>query len=976
MRLRDTLAKSLWTGEVQETGGYSIGNLTGTVRKQQEGRQGQVPSHIVTPFEGRPRPYDPFTLRRLAETETVQAAISTIIADVMAIEDGVSSRDEDAPREDLVDEVEQALEDLNPNKESQSTVNEMWLRDLLEVGNAVAVKNFQIDGRRVDVMPLDPNTFTVDWDRNRVLQAFYQYDLHTSSYMGRPQRFEPDEIIWLTLDPETSRAGFYGHSPVERLQNVINVMGGLLEKERKELEEGMPPGILSLTGDWSDSDYKQFETYWKNNVRGEQHKVPLAKGEAEFQPFSMSYKDLQILDRQKWYAKLVGAIFKVPISENGLAIGEEMTRATDVSQRQKYKQKAIRPRLEDLQDAWNKQVIHPHFTEQVEYAFNPGLDLMEKKELANIHSTLLRHGVETPNEVRAELGKEPVEWGDEPFDLKSYARSNSGLDPGTGLPSGGFGGGGGDDDPPDDDPGTSEEGENQEALQEGMDQDLPEEKAAWSVRVPEQGTHYTEAVAAGRWSKPRLQDFDSLQDAQKVHLYSSSGFPPEKFGDLGWPVITPDGSLSLTALDSAWRTAGNAPEGAARQIRVAIRRLLNRHQVFEGSDLQERVQEHFAEKGGKDFRDSLSGSGSLLPQAHVHKADQPLRETENWGRFNFQPQEIERLRQDVADVFRDYMEAVQDRIVEERDKWTAPRQQGTEAEKAVSKSLPSFYQLIRNEIGIELAEDLAGVLTEHKMEKVLAGQDTIADELAAAGLDPDDIPILEESADRVASRIQRRTLKVTKPISDRMESQLRDVIEEGWMEGKSITDIERDIEDLTDQWQGTDAERLARDQLGKASKEGRMEYAKETEQAVGGWTKTWLTTGGHTGDGRTRTSHKYMHETTVAREEPFVVNYTPDGGPANVEEDYPGESYWGIQCRCDFELAPKETTQAAKSWGQDLTQRQEEVQKGLEGNLWERLLAMEMKVRRGDLSRNQAAKDLGVSKRTYYSWIEDAGLKE
>lgn len=856
-RLRDRIAKGLWTGEVREGAQESqVGNLATSsgytyqrefpVQKNDGLRMGTVPEHIEIPQKGRPRSYDPFTLRKLAQTETCQTAINTIIKEVTGIPWSVGPLDDEAnPSDSLLTDIERNLDNINPNPETFADINEMFIRDALEVGNFAAITNLQMDGREAEVIPYDPNTFTVDWDSHRILQRFYQYPLQAGSRFGDPTEIPKEQTMWGTLNPMTTRAGFYGYSPVEVVQNVINVLGGLIESEIKELEEGMPAGIISLVGDeWDDDDYEHFETYWENEVKGEQHKLPYTRGEATFTPFNMSYKELQVLDRQRWYNKLVGAAFGVPVNESGLVVGD-LNRAIDVSQRQRFKNKTVRSILTLLEDVWNIQYIHRWWSEEAAVRFDPGLDLMERKELSTIHSTYLREGVKTINDVREELGMDEVEWGDEPFDRKVYARAEAGAA-----------------DTPlsetllDGDPGS------------GGDPD-------------------------GGQTTPSEQESQALEEGQQ-----------------------PDTGESGTNFKSAYPV---------------------------------------------DVEGTWVGKSQ-----HVISA-KALRNVDNPYQFSFQPGEIEALAEELKGLFEDYIEGVADQI---RGNQQLLRPQGEEAQ--VEKGLADFMQLIEEEIGLDFAQDTADILATHKSKKVLEGEEQILSELRAAGVAVDELD-LDVTRRRVVDRIQQRTLKVTKPISQRLEQQIREVLDEGWQQGHSITDIERNIEELTDKWQGTDAERLARDQLGKASKEGRMEYAKDTAGQVGGWEKTWITTGGRSGDGRTRDSHQLMHGKTVRRDEPFIVNYAPDGGPAQVQEDYPGESYWGIQCRCDFSLAPAGSSeQVSKNLGSK-SQRMQEIEQEHSQSLEQLLLAME---RNPSISRNQAAQELGVSKPTYYDWARQAGLIE
>lgn len=797
---RDSVAKWLWSGDVAEPSAQrvtdsntSVGRYNGSqweptlVSKQDGGdRKGQAPQHIHAPIEGEPRSFNPFGLRKLAQSEVIQGVVNTLLGDLDAVPWSVSPINEEVSvPQSTIREAEAALQDINPNPETFDDVNSMFATDLLEVGNAVATSATNIDGRRAEANPLDPATFTVDWDQHRILQGFFQYPQSDENKWGDPVPFNRDEILWGTYNPTTKRAGFYGNSPVEQVSRMINIMGGLVEKEIHELEEGMPSGMIALQGEeWTQQNYENFKTYWNEEVQGEQVKHPVAEGDATFVPFNMTYKELQVLDRQRWYAKLVGSAFRVPVSETGLAIGQGINRATDVSQRQRYKQKALGALLTQLENVWTYQFLHRWFSEDIKISFDLGKDLMEKETLSSIRSTQLQSGVRTINEIREEDGLEPVPWGDEPFNMEAYVAQNSPdadvvPDEPTDDDDGGDGGGG--------EPNIQEE--NQDALDEGLQRD----------------------------------------GGQVQRRY--------------------DGEEPVSGADK-WR-----------------------------------------------------GDGTWLPDRAEVPTVKALRETDDWQQFSFQPAEIEVMQSDIEDVFDRYITEVLESVRDNQQLLRSPRGDDPDSPRGVEKSITELLRIIKDVIGLSFAEDTAEVVAEHKSRQVAEGQEEIMRELRAAGVDPDQVD-LDETQDRVASRIQRRTLDVTKPISERLEQDLRDVLTEAWQQGHSIVEVESNIEDLTDKWQGTDAERLARDQLGRASKEGRLGYARETEDMVGGWEMEWITTGGRTGDGRTRDSHKLMDGETVPTGESWTVNYAPDGGPPRVMEDYPGDSVHGIQCRCDFSLSP------------------------------------------------------------------------
>jgi len=66
--------------------------------------------------------------------------------------------------------------------------------------------------------------------------------------------------------------------------------------------------------------------------------------------------------------------------------------------------------------------------------------------------------------------------------------------------------------------------------------------------------------------------------------------------------------------------------------------------------------------------------------------------------------------------------------------------------------------------------------------------------------------------------------------------------------------------------------------------------------------KKWVSTK----DRRCRPSHLAMDGKTVEMDQPFIVPYGKDNKKyTDVAEMYPGESKWGINCRCTLDNVKK-----------------------------------------------------------------------
>ncbi len=181
------------------------------------------------------------------------------------------------------------------------------------------------------------------------------------------------------------------------------------------------------------------------------------------------------------------------------------------------------------------------------------------------------------------------------------------------------------------------------------------------------------------------------------------------------------------------------------------------------------------------------------------------------------------------------------------------------------------------------------------MEEVIQDQNvaiatvTLQDQIGDTGLDAD--------MDEVQERIENRELNFVNQFSNRMEEELRDTISQGWQEGQGINEIQESLQQKADDLTDHQAERIARDQLQRSTGEARNAFA---EQHSDKFVEVWRAVG----DNRTREAHSDMEGLWKRPQENFVVEYERAQGP--IEESFPGDSEYGIQCRCRTDLVPKE----------------------------------------------------------------------
>jgi len=244
-------------------------------------------------------------------------------------------------------------------------------------------------------------------DENGRLWGYWQYN-----YAQREPTFFIDrEIIFLEKNP--SSYDFYGISPVQTVLNILDAMITSVDQTMNFYKRGaIPQGLLAA--EMSEDEYQAFVAYWKNEIQGKPYKFPIVRhANVEFIPFNPSQKDIFFLDGLDWFARVVMSAFHVTPHE--LGVTDAVNKATAQQQSLVFKRKSIKPLLDLIQDAINREII-PEFDDQdrivFEFVYEP--DIEEQTMIQQIDQSKFTTGQLSINEWRAQQGLEPVPWGDVP----------------------------------------------------------------------------------------------------------------------------------------------------------------------------------------------------------------------------------------------------------------------------------------------------------------------------------------------------------------------------------------------------------------------------------------------------------------------------------------------------------------------------------------------------------------------------------
>ncbi len=368
---------------------------------------------------GLPRKANIIELRQYAKSGWVNMIINTILKQLMITKWDIVSNDEEDETDYSKDILKAKTFLEQPNRNGQ-TFWEIWgpfMRDVLELDAGVIYKGRNGKNELTELFVYDGSRFLYDVDEFGIFNGFYQYSYRQPKNV--PKFFENNELIYGKIGNNTEFYP-YGWSP---LQSIVQEIELLIQSTRYNKEyyknNAVPDGIVSIP--MEGDELERFKTGWEQQVKGKPHKLIFHNSEANFTPLSLSNKDMEWLEGQKWYFHMVFAAWGLSPQEAGFY--ENSNRSTGESQERISVKNAIAPYLKLISEkiTWDILVdLLGH--DKLKFKWFPkdeaGERIEHEQKMAKLNANVL-----TINEVRKMDGLDPVEWGDKPMAIGMQERA-------------------------------------------------------------------------------------------------------------------------------------------------------------------------------------------------------------------------------------------------------------------------------------------------------------------------------------------------------------------------------------------------------------------------------------------------------------------------------------------------------------------------------------------------------------------------
>jgi len=241
---------------------------------------------------------------------------------------------------------------------------------------------------------------------------FWQYSFKHPRQ--NPTRFETEEIEYIMMGAKSYDV--YGFAPTQSIQQVVELLIQGTRYNKDLYTNNAVPDVLISLPKLPPAELKRLKRTWNDQYKGKPHQVGFINWLVDkIQKLNESNRDLEWLEGQQWYFKIVFGAYHVSPDEAGFF--ENSNKSNDEGQEKVTVRNALKPYLQKIETVHTRKTISEILGREdhgLKFKFFPKDHAIEKIEFDQDMQELDR-GAMTINEFRKKKGKEPVEWGDDPL---------------------------------------------------------------------------------------------------------------------------------------------------------------------------------------------------------------------------------------------------------------------------------------------------------------------------------------------------------------------------------------------------------------------------------------------------------------------------------------------------------------------------------------------------------------------------------
>lgn len=280
------------------------------------------------------------------------------------------------------------------------TIIKKMVADMLTKGNGYLYIN-KVNGRVIGLEYIDANDVTIQYNK------FTNVVIYTVSNHKNILNVAPDDMVHIY---NNSYDGIRGISILSYANKATALSQYADSCSSKFFKNGMNiNGIITVQGNLTAEQQNQIKQNWQQVNSGENAGLAVLNGNMSYQSIQANNSDSQMLETRVYNTEEIARFFGInPILLSDLSHTTNLN-LEDIQN--EFLVQCLQPYISIIEAELNKKLIGDN--ENVEINLDENYLLRTNKSAqASYYNTLLTNGTLSINEVRKELGYEPIDNGD------------------------------------------------------------------------------------------------------------------------------------------------------------------------------------------------------------------------------------------------------------------------------------------------------------------------------------------------------------------------------------------------------------------------------------------------------------------------------------------------------------------------------------------------------------------------------------
>jgi hypothetical protein len=317
-------------------------------------------------LQGVPRGREAYEARQIARTQPMQVIINAIVDQLTGGELAFPSDDEDTDQAeaDLQALVGDILRGPHLDGADFDDLVAAAVADMVGPGNAYfeVLEPESGDLPVAALKPVDPLTVRHNVDETRTPQEprYFQAPFQTlsgavvSAGSASPTPLEQDDLVKMAYPGSYRSDRIYPLSPAQQVKEWLEVIAdSTTHHSRYYSDNELPPGLITAReATQTDVDNIRDEL---EAAKGDPRAAPVVGADARWVEVGGSAVDLNVIEEQRWFMRLVAAAFGIPQTELGIV--EDVNRAEGDNQLSVVHKRVTGPLSKTVGQALSRQLL-------------------------------------------------------------------------------------------------------------------------------------------------------------------------------------------------------------------------------------------------------------------------------------------------------------------------------------------------------------------------------------------------------------------------------------------------------------------------------------------------------------------------------------------------------------------------------------------------------------------------------------------